>query len=149
MAVADPLLKRIKSPVVYEGLPHQVWEKELLRSELASKKTRKLYGYDFYEAPIRLDEPRARKLLATLAEPKLFQPYEGKFCSFHPDWAVQWKDSSGTYALLLCFGCHEAAFFRKDEKLVADLTEGGYQKLAKTMSAFRTARPPTESGAGH
>ena len=37
-----------KNLVVLEGLPHQSWERDLLKSELGSKETTKIHGFHFY-----------------------------------------------------------------------------------------------------
>jgi hypothetical protein len=42
------------SLTLYEGLPHQTWETELLIKELATKKTIDIHGYPFYERPLRV-----------------------------------------------------------------------------------------------
>src|SRR5437867_5072942 len=48
--------------LLYEGLPHDFWEAELLQSELRRKKTLKLHGYPFYEELLVLKSDDAEQL---------------------------------------------------------------------------------------
>lgn len=104
---------RADSLVVYEGLPHQNYERELLAQERKTKETLELKGYPFYREPLELSEDDAEQLSAVLAKPSTWRPFTGeKKCGgFHPDYAVEFRRGSGRYLVLLCFGCGEAKLF--------------------------------------
>ena len=38
---------------IFEGLPHQMYEKEMLASEIRTKDTTKIHGYHFYSAALQ------------------------------------------------------------------------------------------------
>jgi hypothetical protein len=137
-----PLLKRIKTPVLYEGLPSPVYEKDQLEIELRTKKICKIAGYDFYDSSKALDANGDRELIAALTAEAAYSPYEsGNFCTFHPDWCFQWKAGNETYSVLVCLGCHEALFITPAEKMSAYLSDGGFESLNKILRDYHTNRP--------
>src|SRR3954471_25095391 len=78
---------------LFEGLPHQTWERDILTSELKTKKTVNLHGYPFYDATLPLRREDAEVLRGILADPGSYHPFRGeKLCGgFHPDYSVSWK----------------------------------------------------------
>lgn len=93
--------------MVYEGLPHQAHEKELIAREIVRKDTTRLHGYPFY-TPAR-PAKQAAGLRRVLGSADSYKVYGGpKTCGgFHPDYAVSWNDGAKSYQLLVCFGCGE------------------------------------------
>src|SRR5689334_5894049 len=50
-AILDAI-RRASSLTLYEGLPHQSWEKASLESELATKETFRIREWPFYKRPL-------------------------------------------------------------------------------------------------
>src|SRR5262249_40015520 len=102
-------IRRADKVVLYEGLPHQFFEKKLLEEERRTKAVEELNGYPFYKEPLALTEQDAGRLCELLGDPAIYQPWKGeKLCGgFHPDYAVEWHVGAKRYRALLCFGCGE------------------------------------------
>ena len=60
---------------LYEGLPSEFWEPELLERELKEKKTIKLHGYRFYEELITMDGTDAEHLTALFSSKNAFKAF--------------------------------------------------------------------------
>ena len=107
---------------LFEGLPHQTWENELLAYELKSKKTVRVHGYHFYESPLNLTPKDTETLRSILADSGTYRAFSGeKRCGgFHPDYCVSWVYDSRTYCVHICFGCEEFKSFGMDCELRTD-----------------------------
>src|SRR5688572_29675248 len=90
---------------VYEGLPHQGFEGELLRKELKEKQTVKLHDYPIYLELPNVSESHVSNLRAILGDYSSYSPFSGeKKCGgFRPDFAVQFTSKNDQLAALICF----------------------------------------------
>src|SRR5262245_61259592 len=83
---------------LYEGLPHQMFEEQLLAEELHTKQTIRLQGYPFYQEPLPLKEADAKQLTELFCNPRSFRPIRAtgiyvKACGgFHPDYCIEWRN---------------------------------------------------------
>ncbi|HEY4258688.1 MAG TPA: hypothetical protein VGM98_00955 [Schlesneria sp.] len=145
-ARTKPLIAGIRnssSLVVYEGLPHQMWEQEALEKELKTKKTLKRHGFPFYETPIKVKKEVAAKLTATCGDLKNFERWSGdKLCGgYHPDWCVEFQEGTNVYHVLICFGCSEARFYGSKRAVYSDLTNVSKEKFEEMLKPLRKERP--------
>lgn len=129
--------------VLYEGLPHQVWEGDLLASELAAKKTVTSHDFPFYADAIAPKDDDAKALAAILSDAKSLRQYTGgKRCGgFHPDWRLEWQAGGEKVECQLCFGCSEVKFFLAKQTLHADLSRSALEKLESALKTYRNQRP--------
>lgn len=129
--------------VLYEGLPHQMFESQSLARELATKETVKSGGFPFYAPRIDPSAPDARRLRDLLSADSSFKPYSGpKLCGgFHPDWLVEAETGDGATRALLCFGCSEVEFLGARTGHF-DIDESAKAQFEATLSPYRKNRPP-------
>jgi hypothetical protein len=129
--------------VVYEGLPHQLWEKELLADEKKTKKTIELHDFPFYAAPIAPKDADRQQLTAVLGDATSLTQFVGeKRCGgFHPDWCIEWHAGDNVVRCLVCFGCREVKLHGHAGPLHADLSQAAAEKLATTLEVYKTQRP--------
>lgn len=131
--------------VLHEGLPHQHFEAELLKKELADKKTRKIGDHAFYKETLGLEAGVADKLIGILSNGANYRPIpEGmaKACGgFHPDYAIQWSEGGEMAYALVCFGCDEIKFARARAPAHYDLAPGASRQLKALLSPHRKNRP--------
>jgi hypothetical protein len=132
--------------VLHEGLPHQMFERDLVEEERRTKAVQDFHGYAFYEATLDLSEEDANRLTQILSDPSTFKPFSGeKKCGgFHPDYAVEWQDGDRRYWALLCFGCHEVKLFGPGIESRNDLEANAYSKLQVLLKNHRKNRPDTK-----
>jgi hypothetical protein len=123
---------------LFEGLPHPMFERDILEREMQTKPAFDLHGYLFYEERLALEEPEKTELSRIFQDPRTFVPWTGpKACGgFHPDFCVEWQVGQDVYHALLCFGCGEAKFFGPDVELYCDMNE----RAPKRMGAARALR---------
>jgi hypothetical protein len=129
--------------VLYEGLPHQMYEPKALAAEKRSKPTVVLHHFSFYREPLELKPGDAEQLKEILRDPHTFSSYSGeKRCGgFHPDYAVEWTAGGQTYRALICFGCFEARIYGPNGGTTYDV-RGDVQKRFKDLLApYRKNRP--------
>jgi hypothetical protein len=129
--------------VLHEGLPHQMFESDLLQEELRTKAVERLDGYPFYREPLALAAEDAKRLSRILGDPATYKPFSGeKLCGgFHPDYAVEWHVGSDRYLVLICFGCHEAKRSGPGLKTRDDLAYAAYNELQALLKGCRKNRP--------
>lgn len=126
---------------VYEGLPHQMFEADLLKVEMKRKDTHKISGYPFYIPKVIAPEKIAKTLREVAVNDENYAVFSGeKRCGgFHPDYAISWLDNGKKYSILFCYGCHEALFvdgqktYRYDFKKVV--------KFRILLASFKSKRP--------
>lgn len=140
-----PLAKGVATAdkvVLYEGLPHPVFEKKLLDAETKEKKTFEDHGFRFYAAPLDLKPADAKALTALFTAEGSFTKFGGeKKCGgFHPDYLVEWHAGKDVYRMQVCFGCGEVKVFGPRHELRADIGTDGFTKLLKP---YRVNRPKT------
>lgn len=128
---------------LYEGLPHQVSEKDLLESEIKAKKTVKHHGFAFYAGPLPLKDGDAKSLLALAGNEKSFQPWAGvKKCGgFHPDYLVEFTAGKDVVRMLVCFGCLEVKLHGPNSEVYVDMSDDGLHGLEKVLKPYRENRP--------
>ena len=142
-----PLLAGIasaKEVSLYEGLPHQFWQKELLEQELKAQKTVTQHKFPFYSQAITPSAENVKKLAALCGDQKTFGRYRGpKPCvgGYHPDWCIQWKDGENVFQVHLCFGCHEARLYGPKNDAYSDLSEDALKQLEDILKPHRKNRP--------
>jgi hypothetical protein len=140
-------VRRADGVVLYEGLPHQMYEAHLLEEERRSKPVHDLDGYPFYQEPLKLTAEDANRLSEVLGESATYKPFSGeKKCGgFHPDYAVEWQVGANRYRALICLGCHEAKLFGPGLESRNDLDRAAYEKLQKLLNSYRKNRPASKS----
>lgn len=132
--------------VLHEGLPHPMWERELLQRERETKPVRELHGYPFYRETLPLREDEARKITETLAAPAMYAPFSGeKKCGgFHPDYAVEWRRGEDVHLALLCFGCEEVMLFGPGIESRHDLRNA--KAVQEVLASHHKNRPVHDGG---
>jgi hypothetical protein len=139
-------MSQASSLTLYEGLPHHSWEGELLKKELATKKTVTIHGFPFYERPLHVAAADVDELRRLSISADSFSPYGGpKACGgYHPDYCLSWKDGGTTYELLICFGCHEMKFFSPKQEWLADIGKEAFEQFESVLEKYREQRPKTK-----
>ena len=139
-------IRRASSVTLYEGLPHQTWEADQLKKELATKKTVSFHDFPFYERPLMLaaDEVEPLRRLSTAGSS--YTTYGGpKACGgYHPDYCLTWKDGDATYQLLICFGCQEMKLYGPNSELIVDIGEEAFRAFEAALKKHRDQRPKTK-----
>ncbi|MDA0814416.1 MAG: hypothetical protein O3C21_18740 [Verrucomicrobia bacterium] len=129
---------------VYEGLPHQRFERELLAAESQREDTEKLGSFRFYTPAVAATN--SAKLKPILSSPDTIQVFRGeKACGgFHPDYAVEWFDEDGSrFYAQICFGCHEIIYSDGKNEYRYDFEDGPFEQLKKELKPYAKKRPKT------
>jgi hypothetical protein len=136
-------IRRATALVLYEGLPHQMFERDQLKNELATKKTIKIHDFHFYERPLEVDGGEVEPLRRLSRAADSYWSYGGpKMCGgYHPDYCLTWKDGEAVYQLLICFGCHEMKLYGPKSELMADIRPDAYKAFAEILKKYRDQRP--------
>lgn len=145
-AVLPDLAKAIAQAdkvVLFEGLPHQAWESELLKKELADKKTVQFANFPFYAETLELKNGDSKKLIATAGNADSYREFRGeKKCGgYHPDYAIEFHVGQEKYRVLVCFGCHEAIVTGPKATVRTDLGDDGYKAFETLLKGYRKNRP--------
>ncbi len=137
-------LKQADRLVLYEGLPHQMYESQALAAEKKSKPTVTLHGFPFYRETLDLKPGDGARLEALLSDRHTFAPYSGeKKCGgFHPDYAVEWSAGGQTYHALICFGCFEAKVYGPKRGSIYDVGADVQKQFKDLLTPYRKNRPP-------
>ncbi|MFT3991090.1 MAG: hypothetical protein QM680_06735 [Luteolibacter sp.] len=133
------------SLTIYEGLPHQAFERNLLAKESKRKDTEKINSFRFYTPAIAAINPEALKRI--LSSPETIQVFRGeKLCGgFHPDYAVEWSDKDGSrFSALICFGCHEIIYSDGKNEYRYDFEQESFEKLKEELSPYAKKRPKSK-----
>jgi hypothetical protein len=135
--------------VLYEGLPHPMYEPGALAAERKSKATVTLHGFPFYREPLELKSGDGERLKALLGDSRSFSPYSGeKKCGgFHPDYAVEWSAGGQVYQALICFGCFEAKIYGPGGGTTYDVGRDRQERFRELLEPYRRNRPPFHPGA--
>jgi len=146
LSVFNPITEGVRHAatlVLYEGLPHPVWEKAQFKQELATQKTIQVHRYPFYEHSLLVAPEDVESLRRLCADPGSYWSYSGpKLCGgYHPDYCLAWNDGNRTYELLICFGCHEMKLYDAKHELKADVREGAYKRLQEILQKYHAKRP--------
>jgi hypothetical protein len=138
------IIAKADEVVLYEGLPHPMWEKDTLAAEKKKKKTVEMQLFSFYADPIELKKDAAKEFAKLLSDPASLGQYTvGKRCGgFHPDWCLEWQAGDEKVQCQVCFGCNEVKFFSGKETLHADVTTEVMEKLEPALMKYQKQRPP-------
>ena len=148
-------LKRGVKLTVYEGLPHQMFEADLLEKERKTKpivkftvtpkatqtETKKTENYAFYKTPLKLKDEDLESIRDLLSSANTYSAWAGaKACGgFHPDFAVEWTSDGKTMRALICFGCGEIILAGGGQDLLYDNTNS--KELEKILKQYQRNRP--------
>ena len=129
--------------VLYEGLPHQVFEAKLLETERKEKKTVEHHGFPFYSEPLELKGDDGQKLIALFTDPGSFSKLtEWKRCGgFHPDYLVEYNVGDDVYRMLVCLGCCEVKVYGPKAGLYCDICGKSKEAFEKVLKPYRKNRP--------
>jgi hypothetical protein len=136
-------VSRASALVLYEGLPHPLWEAEQFKRELATKKTVRFHDYPFYERPLSVAADEIGPLRRLAAAADSYWSYGGpKLCGgYHPDYYLAWKGGDATYDLLICFGCHEMKLYGPGRVLLVDIRSDTSRQFETTLKKYHNERP--------
>jgi hypothetical protein len=144
----EPLAKFVANAdrvVLYEGLPNQDGEMELLKRELAEKQTVAFGEYPFYAEPMPLTAQDAATLAEVFDGIDAFCPRIPKPCGgFHPDYAIEWTNGDETVVVLVCFMCGEAIVVAGSERMRFDLAGKPMKEVMALLKDRWRNRPQTE-----
>lgn len=129
--------------ILYEGLPHQFFERAVLEKELANKKTVTFAEYPFYADTLELKQGDTKQLISLGGDRETYREFRGeKKCGgFHPDFALEFHVGKEKYYTLICFGCHEAIVVGPKTTVRTDLGEMGYKSLQAVLKDYKKNRP--------
>ena len=135
--------------LLYEGLPHQLYEEDLLANELRTKPTREFGGYSFYKDHLSLKAIDAARLVDLLEDSTAWKaiPPDSptKPCGgFHPDYAVELQRGTARWYVLICFGCGEATIISPWRETTYDLDRDWKRQVHTLLLAYRQNRPRSE-----
>lgn len=133
---------------LFEGLPHQTFERELLAAEQKSKDTIQIHKYPFYRRPLPLSAADAAELRRLLSGKETYRPFRGeKRCGgFHPDYALAWKKGNRTIHVLICFGCGEFKLFAPSQELRTDAHGPAFTEIHTILQKYQDQRPKRNKG---
>lgn len=135
------------SSTLFEGLPHQAWEAEELKDELARKRTVQLNGFPFYEEAWVIEPGAASTLKAVLTQAGALEAdppgvVTTRLCGgFHPDYAIRWTAGEQVYDVLICFGCHEARCYWADGAVSCGISDAAVAELKTALAPYQRNRP--------
>jgi len=130
--------------VVFEGLPHPMYERELVESERQTKPMTTLHGNYFYVPFQAAKDNETNELRDVLSNAEGFEPFAGeKKCGgFHADYAVVWKENGQIFEVLICFGCGEVKRFGPQGEVREDMKESTRETLKMILKMYNNVRPP-------
>jgi hypothetical protein len=128
---------------LYEGLPHQHFERALLDQERRAKSLREFGGFPFYDEALTLAPVDVNTLRVVLSSPVALEEFSGeKFCGgFHPDFAVEWFTADTYRQSLICFGCAEVISIEAGTEVRSDLAKSVFVRLYEVLRPYRKNRP--------
>jgi hypothetical protein len=122
LATLKQFVDHVEDMQLYEGLPHQAFEPELLAKELTRNDTIDFDGHHFYAQPVSINVETRLALRRLCTDPSMFSPQRvdaAKACGgFHPDWRITWTQGSDSRSFLFCFGCQEVKIYALDALIV-------------------------------
>ena len=160
-----PLANKIQQATevtLYEGLPHQYFEKDALASERKNKDTVTLHQFPFYRESLPLNAADGDRLKELFCDGKSLKPNaafvamggrtsnpDGSYIipdqacgGYHPDYCIEWKVKGEKYHVLVCFGCGEMKCYGDGIELYCDFEQcGGDTEFGKVLKKYRKNRP--------
>jgi hypothetical protein len=137
------LIAKADKTVLYEGLPHQMWEKDVLAKEKKEKKTIDFNGFPFYAEPIEVKDADRKECTKLLSDPASLKEFvANKRCGgFHPDWCLEWRTGEEVVRCQVCFGCRQVKFYNAKTILFADLTDAAIEQIEPALMKYQKQRP--------
>jgi hypothetical protein len=153
LKTVDALPAILGSPneiVLWEGMPHQFQEGQLLADELLKNKFTEIRGEKFYRAARSVEKDDVAPLMEMLSSRETHDPsILMKLCGgFHADYALQWKTPHGPVTVLVCFGCHELVMFGRNFSLQSDISQRSYGRLMERLRKYHKSRPSSSYSEG-
>jgi hypothetical protein len=131
--------------IVWEGLPGPT-EPKTRAWEIATQKIFWVGAQCFYDQPLPFIPAQAAEVsAAVLATKSDFEPWGGPSlcCTFHADYAVEWRRQGRTLArALFCFTCQEGLFQVGDRLEYVDLSPKGFRTFRILLGSHHHKRPP-------
>ncbi|MEM1109289.1 MAG: hypothetical protein AAGH99_11445 [Planctomycetota bacterium] len=133
---------------VYEGLPHQMFEAELLETECEREDVIRLHEFYFYLPKNIVNGQTADLLCQFLSDEDSVGEFVGeKLCGgFHPDYAINWQSGNDECLAMVCFGCGEVIYCSHDSLYRYELLGRVEDKLKKLLKGFASKRPKRLNG---
>lgn len=133
---------------LFEGLPHQMFERESRASELKTKETIQLHGFPFYKRALPLSAEDAGALRSLLSNAETYEAFGGeKRCGgFHPDYSIAWEKGGQMFRVLVCFGCHEFKLFGTGHELRTDANDKVMKNVEAILRKYHAQRPKPSTG---
>ena len=138
------LLKDADNIVIWEGLPHPLFERVLFAQE-KKKLHRKISTEYFYFTGIDVSAEDQAALNQLFLNERVCVPSVGvKFCGgFHADYAIEWKrGDEWLVRVLICFGCAETLVVTPAGEQATDMTALGKKTLWPLLRKYSLSRPP-------
>lgn len=140
-------VRRASAVVLYEGLPHQRFEKGLMEQEKRTKRVRDLQGFPFCVEKLEMKDEDAKRLTALLSDVgrlgSILSPDLQKKCGgFHPDYALESSNGNDRVQAQICFGCGDVRLFSSESYSERDLSKKASASLEEILKGYRKNRPP-------
>jgi hypothetical protein len=140
-------LARAGLPILYEGLPHDNYERDVFAKELDSKQTVRLNDAPFYLEPLPLDRSDADRLTALFRNANSFIPPRPKACGgFHADYCLKWNIKDSELRAQICFSCGEVKIFGPDINAHWDIAGDAYDEFKAILKRYAKNRPTPAPG---
>ena len=130
------------SITIYEGLPHQLREAELLDQEMQRSDIVRIGDFVFYTPGVTPDTPEEEQFKILISQSGFYsaRTLVPPDCGpFHPDFAVEWMSEGLTHHILICFTCNEVQVISenaREEYYVSHIHD-----LEMILSKFSHKRP--------
>ena len=133
---------------LYEGLPHQMFEKEQLELELKAKETVIQNEFPFYKRPNPVSKADKKLLREICVNAKSFRPFSGfKGCGgFHPDYSLHWLEGKKVAQIQICFGCHEIRGYCEGVYVYCEINGPAMKQLREVLGRYQSQRPRRKKG---
>lgn len=137
------LCKRASKVEVFEGLPHQMFEPELLAQEQQRSDVFQNHDFDFYEPALSLPDDEFDCFISRVVSRRTYRAWQGfKACGgFHPDFLLRFHGADSTIDVQICLGCGEAVLFGGDGYSYVDIDEFARNSWETLREKSRTKRP--------
>jgi hypothetical protein len=145
----EPLLELCRNASrleVFEGLPHQEREKELMELEKQRDDVMTNHGFRFYAPAVGIRENDARSLHARVCK---LSAYYGLIpnsancpcCIFHPDLLLRFHTEEDAVDVHLCFGCDMANFYKEVTTIRAGMDDSIWNFWEVAQVGLQLKRP--------
>jgi hypothetical protein len=134
--------------LLYEGLPSDFWEPQLLEQELAQKKTVRLHGYPFYEELLAWQGTDGEQVTELLSARSSFAKFTSgkKGGGFHANYCLEWKTGEDLTHVIIALDYGEVKIYGPKSELHCDLSQEAAQKLRQILRRYRQNCPVESPG---